>query len=88
MQKIRKNQWAVSEIFEDGHTHTYGQGWLLRTPPGKPKSNMVYANMILKSNQNSKEPLISWKTLKKTDDTFLDSKQNFWHTGFMNEISK
>ena len=49
---------------------------------------MVYANMILKSNQNSKEPLISWKTLKKTDDTFLDSKQNFWHTGFMNEISK
>ena len=43
MQKIRKNQWAVSEIFKDGRTdgprtdqRTNGQGRLLRTPSGKP----------------------------------------------------
>ena len=40
MQKIRKNQWAVSEIFKDGlwttDQRTDGQGRLLRTPSGKP----------------------------------------------------
>ena len=39
MQKIRKNQWTVSEIFKDGrtdHGRTNGQGRLLRTPSGKP----------------------------------------------------
>ena len=39
MQKIGKNQGAVSEIFKDGRIDeplTDGQGQLLRTPSGKP----------------------------------------------------
>ena len=35
MQKIKKTNDDISEIFKDGHTHTHGQGLLLRTPSGK-----------------------------------------------------
>ena len=48
MQKIRKNQRAVSKIFKDGLTE--GQGRLPWTPSGKP--GVQYE--ILKVNQSQK----------------------------------
>ena len=46
MQKIRKNQWTVSEIFIDRRTNgqTDRQGWLHRTPSDKPGSNYKHGN--------------------------------------------
>ena len=52
MQKNRKNQWAVSEVFKDGlkdgrtNGLTDGQGRLLRKPLGKSGVQNILQNKI------------------------------------------
>ena len=70
MQKIRKNQWAVSEIFTDGprtDQRTNGQGRLLRTPSGKPwaQKGLLFMVMMLTylcSHWPITTTLIAWIT--------------------------
>ena len=70
MQKIRKKQWVVSEIFKDGRTDgpTDGQGWLLRTPSVKPGVQKYYTcsfwTPFLNTNVHLKMQSKVWQSSK------------------------
>ena len=71
MQKIRKNQWTVSEIFKDGPQTDQRTRAITKDPSGKPgvQNNCSYATILISTDKTHSNLTMN---LQKVDDVTLN----------------